>query len=200
MKTRSIISTAADTLKRQKATANRRGDLSAPPPRVRIPTRLLSGDATDAIAWGDLPDLGPFALDLFQAVQRQQAPASALPFMPILKKIPAKHLEQIVECFGYRESNMVLVQNEWLKALIIYWEAGKSGKVHGHPKGGCVFSVLKGKLLEKRYSPEPDQSLLSENLYSKGSLAYIDDTMAYHAVENPYAEWALSIHVYTPGK
>jgi predicted metal-dependent enzyme (double-stranded beta helix superfamily) len=98
-----------------------------------------------------------------------------------------------------KETNHVLIQNEWLKVVLIHWKPGKYSSIHGHPSGGCVFKVLQGTLEEKRYTTGEDPKLLATSKYEKNSIAYIDDHMAYHAVGNPSNASAISIHVYTPG-
>jgi predicted metal-dependent enzyme (double-stranded beta helix superfamily) len=92
------------------------------------------------------------------------------------------------------------MNNDLLKVVLIHWKPGKVSNIHGHPSGGCVFKMLHGKVEELRYSTGEDQKIISSNGYRKGSIAYIDDRLGYHAVGNPFGSSAVSLHAYTPGK
>ncbi len=149
---------------------------------------------------GDIPDLSQVCQDLHQAVMAQTGPATVIPFIPILKNVRELHIEEVERHFRQEPAGLNLVLNDKMRISLIYWQPGQTIDIHGHAKGGCVLKVLRGKLLEKRYSPESSPRLLAISTYHRGSLAYIDDDMAWHAVENPYQKPALSLHAYTPGK
>ena len=83
--------------------------------------------------------------------------------------------------------------------VLIRWEPGASCNVHGHAVGGCIFKVLHGKISEKRYSAGDKKELISENTCYKDNIAYIDDLIGLHSVENPYDSPAITLHLYTPG-
>ncbi len=163
-------------------------------------TQLLTAQAAAAMAAGRIPNLEQVCLSLFQTFLTQRRPYTALQFIPILKKletIDQAEAERFPENPG---GSHILVQNTLLKVVLIHWAPGKFTGIHGHPKGGCVFKVLKGSLEEKRYSPDTSQRLLALSTLRQGSMAYIDDDMAYHAVGNPFDTSAISLHVYTPGR
>ena len=98
-----------------------------------------------------------------------------------------------------QQQSYVLVQNELIKVILIRWKPGEFSKVHGHPNGGGVFKVLQGRLEEKRYAPGTTTRPLAISRFKKGSMAYIDDDIAYHAVGNPFDTTAISFHAYTAG-
>jgi cysteine dioxygenase len=87
-----------------------------------------------------------------------------------------------------------------MKIVLIHWKPGEVTDIHGHPRDGCVFKVLHGRIEELRYSTERKKNLIAKSEYHTGSLAYIDDSLGYHSVINYSEESAISIHVYTPGK
>ncbi len=49
---------------------------------------------------------------------------------------------------------------------------------------------------ELRFAPQKSPKHLSTNNLRTGSMAYIDDRIAYHQVGNPYRFSAISIHAY----
>lgn len=161
---------------------------------------LLTTDAYISMAAGLIPDLWNVCRDLFQTFFVNQAPFSALQFIPVLNRLQSIDTEQVKRFFKNRETRHVLVENDLLKVVLIHWKPGKVSDIHGHPKGGCAFKVLQGKLEELRYSADSSQKLLSSNGYRAGSIAYIDDNLGHHAIGNPFGSSALSIHAYTPGK
>jgi hypothetical protein len=163
------------------------------------PSTLLTEEAIAEIARGGIPDFEQVCHDLYHTFLQPGSPNTALQFIPVLKKlnsIPKAEAEQLVR---NPATSHILVQNALMKVVLICWKPGKISSIHGHPKGGCVFKVLKGNLEEKRYSPDEGQRLLAVSTFQPGSMAYIDDNMAYHAVGNPFETAAISLHVYTPG-
>ncbi len=160
---------------------------------------LLTPKTNGQMALGMLPDLWDVCLDLFATFFTNEAPYSALQFVPVLKALQLIDEEQIRRFINNPETNHVLIQNDLLKVVLIHWKPGKISSIHGHPSGGCVFKVLRGQLEELRYTTDSSPELLSSSTYLAGSMAYIDDKMGYHAVGNPFNSPALSLHAYTPG-
>ena len=174
------------------------GKESPPGPKI-YSDPLLTEDARAEMERGAIPDLEQVCRDLFDTLLQHRAPYSALQFLPVLKKISSIRWEEAERFMRNPKTNHVLVRNDLIKVVLIHWTPGKVTDIHGHPQGGCMFKVLKGRLEERRYSPDKLQWLLSVSTLETGSLAYIDDEMAYHAVRNPFESSAISLHVYTPG-
>jgi len=160
---------------------------------------LLTSKALYQMSAGDIPDLWNVCIDLYNTFLTQNAPYTAMQFIPVLKKLISINPLEKERFLKNTETNHVLIQNEWLKVVLIHWKPGKYSAIHGHPAGGCVFKVLHGAVEEKRYTTDANPELVATSRYEKGSMAYIDDQMAYHAVGNPYNNSAISLHVYTPG-
>ena len=93
----------------------------------------------------------------------------------------------------------MLVQNDLIKIVLIRWNPGDECNIHGHAERGCVFKVLEGKIVEKRFSADDEQRQLAEGTYEKDNIAYIDDLMGLHCVGNPFSKPAITLHMYTPG-
>ncbi|MBK7408907.1 MAG: cysteine dioxygenase family protein [Saprospirales bacterium] len=163
------------------------------------PSGLLTQEAMGQIALGSIPDLEQVCRDLFDTFGFESPPYSALQFIPVLKTLESIPKVEAERFFQNPKTGHVLVKNDLLKVVLIRWEPGQSIDVHGHPKGGCVFKILQGSLEEKRYCPDGSGELLSISTLRAGSMAYIDDDIALHAVSNPFDVPAISLHVYTPG-
>lgn len=99
------------------------------------------------------------------------------------------------------EQNTLLFQNEYFKLILIYWDAHKKSKKHGHPQGGGLIKVLSGTLLETRFDPKYTDQVIGKTYLSRESekISYIHDSLAYHIVENPFSEAAFSLHLYATG-
>jgi hypothetical protein len=160
---------------------------------------LLTDEATAEIASGGIPDLGQVCLDLYRTFLKPGASYSAVQFIPILKELRNIDPSEVRRFIKNPVTRHVLVNNALLKVVLIHWKPGIFTSVHGHARGGCVFKVLKGSLEEKRYSTDESQRLMAVSTLQSGSMAYIDDNMAYHAVGNPAGTSAISLHIYTPG-
>jgi predicted metal-dependent enzyme (double-stranded beta helix superfamily) len=160
---------------------------------------LLTPKALYQMSLGMLPDLWATCHELYSTFFDKNASNTAMQFVPILRDmITIKNME-IERFIKHPESNHVLIQNDLLKVVLIHWQPGKCSDIHGHPAGGCVFKVLHGSIEEKRYTSTANPELIAVSKYHKGSMAYIDDQMAYHVVGNPFDASAISLHVYTPG-
>ena len=98
--------------------------------------------------------------------------------------------------------------------------------IHNHSGSECFMKVLEGKLLESRYympnttentaqlnsiennnnnnpscetTPKTCYLTVKEkNCLTAGSIAYINDTIGLHKVENIYSEPAITLHLYMP--
>lgn len=163
------------------------------------PLPLLTKEATWEINRGSIPNLIQVCQDLNRTFLKQSPPYTALQFIPVLKKLAGIDPAETVRFLNNPKTSHILVQNALFKAVLIHWPPGKFSSIHGHAMGGCVFKVLQGSLEEKRYSTDGSQQLLAVSTFQRGSMAYIDDDMAYHAVGNPFNTSAISLHVYTPG-
>ena len=147
------------------------------------------------MANGGIPDLRDLCLEMANTFN-YKTPHSAIQFVPVMQKIHTLDPEQVKRLIKNPESRHVLYSNDRFELVLIHWKPGKASNIHGHQGGGCVFKLLQGKLEELRYSPEHSPRLLSTSSLRGGSIAYIDDSIAYHQVGNPYGSSAISLHAY----
>ncbi len=185
-----------------------RGQTQGERPQAIIPLKrigqtlpgVLTEAAAEEMAAGRIPDLEQICRELNDTFRQGTGEHSALKFIPILKKLTGFDEAATARLLENPKTSHVLVQNDQLKLVLIHWVPGKFSSIHGHAQGGCVFKVLKGRLQEKRYTPDEAQQLLAVSNFENQGMAYIDDEMAYHAVGNPFDESAISLHAYTPGR
>lgn len=123
---------------------------------------------------------------------------SAIPLIPALSKLRDSDIGGILHSQGWKYGKHVLVSDEFLKLVLIIWCPGEKVSIHGHPAAGCVFTVLEGVLHESRYTDQDSQRPLNTSIYSRGSIAYIDDRIGLHTVHNPGDDLAVSLHAYMP--
>ena len=161
-------------------------------------SELITREAAEKFETGQLPDLTLICLQLFQSLIETRGPKSALNFVPLLSGL---HLstDQIESIRSHADTKHVLIDNEWMKAVLIHWTPGTLSSIHGHPTGGCVFKVFDGMLDELRYTCDDQPQLLSSSWMSAGAIGYIDDRLGYHAVGNSSDRSAVSLHVYAKG-
>ena len=159
---------------------------------------LISENIKEKMESGILPDFSSICRELYDSFYQDNASLNALQFASILGNFQLSE-EEIAKVIAEPETNHILIENALLKVVLIKWPAGRRSSVHGHAKGGCMFKVLNGKLVEDRFSADGREILLATCYYHQGGMAYIDDKMALHAVGNPFEQTAVSIHAYTPG-
>ena len=160
---------------------------------------LLTEVAANAIAKGTIPNLEKVCRDLFKTFSAHNGSYNATQFLPVLQQVVFNDPKIFRRFRRGEEKSYILVQNRFMKVVLIRWEPGKFSSIHGHANGGCVYKVLQGELEERRYEPREEGKLLAVCRYQAGSMAYLDDTMAYHSVGNPSDAYAFSLHAYTPG-
>jgi len=151
------------------------------------------------MSMGRIPDFESLYHSLSEIIVMEGAPLSAIQFLPALRTFTIENKTEIKNFLSNPETNHVIVQNDLIKIVLIRWEPGSECNIHGHAEKGCVFKVLKGKIVEKRFSADNTKRLLAQGTYKKDTIAYIDDLMGLHCVGNPFTEPAITLHMYTPG-
>ena len=148
---------------------------------------------------GRIPDFESLYHSLSEIQINEDIPLSAIQFLPALRSFNIDNAKEIKNFIKNPETNHVLVQNDLIKIVLIRWNPGDECNIHGHAERGCVFKVLEGKIVEKRFSANVEQRQLAQGTYEKDNIAYIDDIMGLHCVGNPFSEPAITLHMYTPG-
>jgi hypothetical protein len=157
---------------------------------------LLSPEAVYQMVSGQIPDLWDICLAISSTFNKKELPYSPHQLMQVMKDLPSLESLETKRFTKNPEIRHVLMSNEAFDLVLIHWKPGKASDIHGHPGGACAFKLLEGKLEELRYTPESSPKLISMNSYRRGNVAYIDDSMAYHQVGNPYGSSAISLHLY----
>ena len=80
--------------------------------------------------------------------------------------------------------------------FVLSWKPGQKSGIHNHSEFGCLMKVLDGELQENIYSNQLD--LLDMRNYNKNDVTYIDNSIGYHSIINPYYENSVSLHIYSP--
>lgn len=122
--------------------------------------------------------------------------STALVFLPIMERTATFSVDQWAHLADRPDGREVLLDNEFLKVVLIRWAPGAASDLHGHPKGGGVIKVLEGAIAEARYNTLESTTPFSEHIYRRQATSYIDDTMGMHTVANPFAEPAVTLHAY----
>lgn len=104
--------------------------------------------------------------------------------------------------------NLVDVGNGKFNLILLCWGEGHGSGVHDHADAHCWMKIMDGVLCEKLYDwPETpvDPSMYQEMTprriteYKTGEVAYINDTIGLHRVENnSHSNRAVSLHLYSP--
>lgn len=157
----------------------------------------ISSEVLEKFRSNTFPNLESLCLELLHTFRINNYPYNAMQFMEVLNSF---HLNtrELIQILNHPEKKHVLLKNDLIKVIIINWDTNDSTQIHGHPEGGCAIKIMHGNLVENRYSSD-SLTLLDRCNYQAGDIAYIDDNIALHSVENPFNSNAISLHVYTPG-
>ncbi|XP_065369590.1 cysteine dioxygenase type 1 [Calliphora vicina] len=115
--------------------------------------------------------------------------------------------------------NLVDAGNGKFNLMILCWGEGHGSTIHDHSDSHCFMKMLKGDLMETRYSwpdmenqqvdghlPEGEEyenhdalQVLGQRTMGLNDVAYINDNLGLHRVENPsHSDTSVSLHLYCP--
>ena len=100
--------------------------------------------------------------------------------------------------------NLVDGGNGKFNLMILCWAESQGSSIHNHTNSHCMMKCLQGKLIETRYAwptveQEEPMHILSRGELAEGQVAYINDAIGLHRVENPsHTETAVTLHLYIP--
>ncbi len=151
------------------------------------------GVRTKAIRAAHLEDIG---YHLLVKAMTLRTGATAREFQPILER--AAEVSSSEWAFLATESGgrKVLVDNEFLKVVLIRWEPGVACARHYHPNGGGSFMVLEGAIQESRFLNDTISAPYEVRTLQRHAMSYIDDHLGAHVVANPHENAAITLHAY----
>jgi cysteine dioxygenase len=89
--------------------------------------------------------------------------------------------------------------------MILCWGEGHGSSIHDHANAHCFVKMLDGKLQETLFDwpsdseDETEMRQLGISVCGKDGVAYINDEMGLHRMENPsHSEQGISMHLYSP--
>jgi len=110
--------------------------------------------------------------------------------------------------------NLVDEGNGRFNLMLLAWGEGMGSSIHDHADSHCCMKILEGELKETMYDwPEERGCCVEEaedvesngmkkksaRILTEGKVAYINDSIGLHRVENPSdCSRAVSLHVYSP--
>eukprot|EP00795_Rhopilema_esculentum_P003725 gene3725-14999_t len=101
--------------------------------------------------------------------------------------------------------NLVDEGNGKFNLIVLCWGEGQGSGIHDHSDAHCFMKVLDGELQETLYGWPQDgienekMDPLRKNIYRRNQVAYINDSLGLHRVENPsHTNQAVSLHLYSP--
>lgn len=104
--------------------------------------------------------------------------------------------------------NLVDAGNGKFNLMILCWAESQGSSIHNHMNSHCLMKCIQGRLMETKYawpkdsSPENDDhpmEILTRTELKEGDVAYINDSIGLHRVENPsHTDTAITLHLYVP--
>ncbi len=118
-------------------------------------------------------------------------------WLPFIKFLPNKYTRNLVDA-GNGKFNL----------MILCWAESQGSSIHNHMNSHCFMKCIQGSLIETKYAwPKDDQNdnnehpmeIISRNELKEGQVAYINDSIGLHRVENPsHTDTAITLHLYVP--
>ncbi len=114
----------------------------------------------------------------------------------VLEKYDGDDWQQFANLDKNFHCKTVVAMTDCFDVYVIGWNKGQASQIHDHAEKGCVMKVLKGKLIEERYSKKLE--FVSKKKLKKGHIGYISNQYGYHSIKNNSNQPAFSLHVYSP--
>jgi len=101
--------------------------------------------------------------------------------------------------------NLVDEGNGKFNLIVLCWGEGQGSGIHDHVNSHCFMKVIDGQVQETLYGwpvegvENEKIKMLRKNVYGMNQVAYINDNIGLHRVENPsHTNPAVSLHLYSP--
>lgn len=104
--------------------------------------------------------------------------------------------------------NLVDAGNGKFNLMILCWAESQGSSIHNHTNSHCFMKCIQGRLIETRYAwpedvPNENQEhpmhVICQTELKDGDVAYINDSIGLHRVENPsHTDTAVTLHLYVP--
>jgi predicted metal-dependent enzyme (double-stranded beta helix superfamily) len=131
-----------------------------------------------------------------KTTSQESAFDNAMHLHDIMKEYNAEDWKKVLNTNDGKPVNTILLEDDCIKLLLIYWAPGQRSSKHGHPPGGGIIKLLSGSLKETLFDPKAPEQILGVQTYTPGKMAYIHDSIALHIVENLTDSPSVSLHVY----
>ena len=115
----------------------------------------------------------------------------------ILKQYNGNDWLDYVKINKEKYNRNIVKKNDLFELAIITWDINQKTKIHGHPKGGCLFKVIHGNINEN-FHKKRDKIIHRINTYKMNDISYIDNSIGYHSMHNNYDDMCVSLHIYSP--
>ncbi|MFY0652253.1 MAG: cysteine dioxygenase family protein [Cyclobacteriaceae bacterium] len=166
-----------------------------PNTKVSLEESLLTPSYSEALRNQELPDYRMLCYQLLTDLLQYEH-HSVMDFLSAMSRVRPLDTLTRKQLTNHPDSSHVLVDNEYMKIILIHWEPGALSSIHGHPDGGCVFKVLSGVVEEKKYTASDMPKLISKSTIHEGGMGFIHNDMGLHAVGNPFSQSAICLHAY----
>ena len=107
---------------------------------------------------------------------------------------PNEYFNQFINYSNKRR--LKLYSSNQYDIYLLRWHPYYECKIHDHPPNGCLFKLLQGELIEKRY--DDSLKLINTNNLKLNTSNYIDNSLYYHKIINNRDFLAYSLHIYSP--
>jgi cysteine dioxygenase len=104
--------------------------------------------------------------------------------------------------------NLVDAGNGKFNLMILCWAESQGSSIHNHMNSHCFMKCIEGSLVETQYAwpkdnddvnKEEPMHMINRTELKDGKVAYINDSIGLHRVENPsHTDTAITLHLYVP--
>lgn len=112
-------------------------------------------------------------------------------------KIEAAELSSFITWSKQGYTRNCLARTSQYELILLCWDVGAKTPIHGHGGEDCWVYQIQGTVEEKRFKQEAGLLKVTNRLVlTPEKLAYMNDRMGYHSIENISNQRAMTLHIY----
>lgn len=111
--------------------------------------------------------------------------------------IEAHDLEPFITWSEQGYTRNCIARTAQYELILLCWDIGSKTPIHGHGGEDCWVYQVQGTVEEIRFKQDAEQlTVTNRMLLTPGKLAYMNDKMGYHSIENVSDQRAMTLHIY----
>jgi len=98
--------------------------------------------------------------------------------------------------------NLIATDNKTFTLMLLCWNSNKASPIHDHAGSECFMRIIEGEVVEIRCEMPKEENkplvVTQKTTLAAPCVAFINDSIGLHKIENSSSKRAVSLHCYMP--